>query len=73
MSVDETGQEPEAAARRRYRVTGTQEVFGVKPGSTFTAALDPEHESHLVEAGHIAPLKKPTTPKKRPKAARAKE
>lgn len=36
-----------------YRVIGRHAVHGVSPGDTFTKDLDPDHERHLIEGGHL--------------------
>lgn len=38
---------------KKYRVVGGHAVLGNPPGSTFTAELDPDHETQLCVAGHI--------------------
>jgi hypothetical protein len=47
----------------QYRVSGTQKVFGHEPGAVFTAVLDPEQESRLLERGSITRVVK-DAPKK---------
>lgn len=37
----------------KYRVSGAQKVFGHEPGAVFTAVLDKEQESRLLERGSI--------------------
>jgi hypothetical protein len=41
------------AARKTYKVTGTQPVLGTPPGRTFTANLGESYERFLVDAGHV--------------------
>ena len=46
--------EPPAPPREReYEVIGPVAVHGHKPGSKFTALMQPPQEAHLIEAGHI--------------------
>lgn len=44
---------PPPPSEQTYRVIGPRRVHDTPPGGTFTATLTAEHESSLVEAGHI--------------------
>lgn len=38
---------------KRYRVTGTQAVFGWNPGEEFNATFTPEKEEYYLNGGHL--------------------
>jgi hypothetical protein len=44
---------PPPPSEQTYRVVGPRRVHDTPPGGTFAATLQREHESSLVEAGHI--------------------
>lgn len=60
---------------KRYRVSGSQAVFGAAPGETFVRVIAPEHEARLLASGAITEVgaKKAAGDKKATSAASDKE
>jgi hypothetical protein len=47
---------------KTYKVSGTQPVFGNRPGSTFQADLPANQEAHLLQGGALKVVEPPTPP-----------